>query len=399
MKSLKDKLSRLGGPPAAPSTGATSLARTVALRLEKGDAQASADELNGSCRVGEVALEMGRAAKGDALAALALDASLADVDAERLVYLDTETTGLSQGAGTLAFVIGLAFWRDAKLQVEQFVLKSPAEEPAILRRLIERLDKASGIVTFNGKSFDVPLLRTRCVLSRVRSGLPDLPHFDLVHCCRRIFKRSLSSFRLTAVERALAGLVRIGDISGEEAPLRYFTYLRTKDMRHIQPVIEHNRLDVLSMVAITGALAAAWNGHFSVAPTERVGLAETAHRYGDDERALSWAEEVSRAQVAPSLLGDAFELAARIHQRSGRFAHATAAMQAALENFRACGRAEDASEMHLALAKALEHRMKQPEEAIAHAAKTLSAEGAMLHERRLARLKRKLSAKELEAVT
>jgi uncharacterized protein len=140
------------------------------------------------------------------IAALALDPSLLDVDTKRLLFLDTETTGLAGGTGTLAFLVGLGWFEDRAFVVEQLLLTKPGEETPLLTELARRLQAASAIVTFNGKSFDWPLLRTRFVMNRMSAPAP--PHLDLLHMARRVYRQRLSSLKLKAVEEAVLDLER-----------------------------------------------------------------------------------------------------------------------------------------------------------------------------------------------
>src|SRR5690606_10056066 len=145
---------------------------------------------------------------------------LAACDPRRALYLDTETTGLAGGAGTVAFLVGLSFLEDGDLVTEQFLLRRMGEEAAIVARLSERIEQASMLVSFNGKSFDVPLLRTRAVMSRM-PALPERPHLDLVHVARRLHKRRLGSCNLTTIEQRILGFRRQGDIPSSEIAPRY----------------------------------------------------------------------------------------------------------------------------------------------------------------------------------
>ena len=176
-------------------------------------------------------------------------------DASRLVFLDTETTGLAGGTGTCAFLIGVGNVEGMKFVVQQFFLRDYPEEKALLEALAETLRTCEGIVTFNGKTFDVPLLETRYALARMKSPLDRLVHFDALHPARRLWKLRLESCKLTDLENAILGINREGDVPGAEIPAIYFDYLRTGDARGLQPVFYHNALDVVSLAALTVELA------------------------------------------------------------------------------------------------------------------------------------------------
>ena len=178
-------------------------------------------------------------------------------DASRLVFLDTETTGLAGGTGTCAFLIGIGKVEGMKFAVRQFFLRDYPEEKALLEALAEALGDCEGIVTFNGKTFDVPLLETRYALARMKTPLAGLVHFDALHPARRLWKLRLESCKLTDLENAILGISREGDVPGSEIPAIYFDYLRTGDARGLQPVFYHNALDVVSLAALTVELARA----------------------------------------------------------------------------------------------------------------------------------------------
>ncbi len=167
-------------------------------------------------------------------------------DASRLVFLDTETTGLAGGTGTCAFLVGIGNVEGMKFVVRQFFLRDYPEEKAMLEALAEALEPCQGIVTFNGKTFDVPLLETRYALARMKSPLDRLIHFDALHPARRLWKLRLESCKLTDLEEAILGISREGDVPGSEIPAIYFDYLRTGDARGLQPVFYHNALDVVT---------------------------------------------------------------------------------------------------------------------------------------------------------
>ena len=176
---------------------------------------------------------------------------------ERLVFLDTETTGLAGGTGTCAFLIGLGTVEGTQFVIRQFFLRDYPEEKVILRALAEILDSFDGLVTYNGKTFDVPLLETRYALARLKSPFARLLHLDALHPSRRLWRLRLESCRLTDLESAVLGIGREGDVAGSEIPGIYFDYLRTGDARGLQPVFYHNALDIITLAGVTVELARA----------------------------------------------------------------------------------------------------------------------------------------------
>jgi len=170
---------------------------------------------------------------------------------DETVFMDTETTGLSGGTGTYAFLVGIGFFDQGEFVVEQFLMRDQAEEREMLTLLRERLRRFRYLVSFNGKSFDLPLLEARFILSRLQPDVLALPHLDLLYPARRIWKRSLDSCRLSNLERELLGLERVDDVAGEMIPGIYFQYLQGKDPTRLKRVFYHNRLDILTLVALT----------------------------------------------------------------------------------------------------------------------------------------------------
>lgn len=187
----------------------------------------------------------------------------------RTIFIDLETTGLSGGAGTVAFLVGCGSFDMGAFQVRQFLLTSYASERALLSAVTEFFGGTDLIVTYNGKTFDVPVMETRWLFHRL--PMPDfsqdVPHFDMLHPARRLWSSRwltrlessgggdgalAAGCRLTTLERDVIGFRRIGDVSGFEIPGRFFQFLRTGDPRPLEPVLEHNRLDLISLAAVTG---------------------------------------------------------------------------------------------------------------------------------------------------
>jgi uncharacterized protein YprB with RNaseH-like and TPR domain len=175
-------------------------------------------------------------------------------EARDWLFLDTETTGLSGGSGTLAFLVGIARFRAGCLEVRQYLITRFSGEEAMLRRLAGDIAGGETLVSYNGKSFDLPLLATRLRLHRVENPLTDLPHLDLLHPVRRRFARQWDNCRLVTVERNLLGLARSGDLPGSEAPRAWLDYVRRGAWRPLQGVIRHNRLDLMSLAVLLPAL-------------------------------------------------------------------------------------------------------------------------------------------------
>lgn len=182
------------------------------------------------------------------------DPRLATLAFRDFVFLDTETTGLA-GAGTLAFMVGVAFFEPSSagdvLIVRQYFLRDHADEAAMLQKLDELLAAKVGLVTFNGRSFDVPLLDGRYLMNRMPGRLLDLPHIDLLPPARRLWRYRLDSCALVALEQDLLGIRRThDDVPGWLIPGLYHDYLRSGDARELVRVFYHNRIDLLTMITL-----------------------------------------------------------------------------------------------------------------------------------------------------
>jgi len=188
------------------------------------------------------------------IAVLANDPDLRGFDYRQAFFLDTETTGLAGGTGTVAFLIGIGWFEGDAFVTEQLFARDYAEERATLLYLRGLLREARFLVSFNGKAFDANLLAARFIMNRLPDPLAGLPHLDLLHPARRLLSHRLSDRRLGALEAAILGFEREGDIPGSEIPQRYFDWLRRRDGRLMADVFEHNRLDILSLAALAAHL-------------------------------------------------------------------------------------------------------------------------------------------------
>jgi uncharacterized protein YprB with RNaseH-like and TPR domain len=173
---------------------------------------------------------------------------------DQMMFLDTETTGLAGGAGTLVFLVGVGYFEGNEFFLRQYFLRDPAEEMGMLTLLQDDLEKAAGFVTYNGQAFDLPLLENRYVISlKKRLSLVASPNLDLLHVARRLWQRSLPDCKLSTVESHVLGVERTeADVPGAWIPGMYLDYLRTGDASEMSRVIYHNLIDVLSLVSLTG---------------------------------------------------------------------------------------------------------------------------------------------------
>jgi uncharacterized protein YprB with RNaseH-like and TPR domain len=325
--------------------------------------------------------------RGETMAELALDPDLSGIGAGNMLILDTETTGLMGGTGAVAFLIGLGWFEQGVFRLEQLLLKGFGQEAPMLQRVAERLSQFSHLVTYNGKSFDWPLLRTRFVMNRIPPP-PDPPHLDLLHCVRRVYKPRIKDVRLTDVEERILDFHREGDVDGSEIPELYLRFLRGDDRRLLLPVIEHNANDLIALAAIAGKVIR----HFEAVqcsddPRDHLAFARVASRASNRERALTFARAAVEGSGSDNVTVDALLLTAKLSRQSGDFAGSAGALNEALA---ASPDEQAAAFIHLSLAKLYEHRLRDLDLARHHARFSAEAEGDERNEKRLARIERKM---------
>jgi hypothetical protein len=361
---------------------------------------------------------------------------------DRFLFFDLETTGLSGGAGTCAFLIGFGWFEGEHFRTRQYFLSGYGHEPAMLRMAADALRARQAgagdlavaaqnaiaapgpspvcaaqdaiaaqdfspahrlvLTTFNGRTFDLPLIGNRYLLHRLASPFDCVPHLDLLHPARRLwryrpsaspggrdredglgygvrvtgrpsarpfartsrfdFAASAASCALGELELAILGVRRTGDVPGAEIPARYFHYVRTGDVRPLEPVLAHNRYDLLSLAALTGVVAhmleegpqAARNAH------ECVALGRLYERSGAADRAADCYEKAVKGDLAadadPAVQREALRRLACRHRRDARHDEAAAAWHRLLDLSVSHGE-PDVEALH-ALAVHHEHRLK-----------------------------------------
>ena len=210
------------------------------------------------------------------------------------MFFDLETTGLSGGAGTQAFLVGCGWFdADSGFVTRQFILTRYADERPLLETVSNELARAGALVTFNGKSFDAPLLETRFLFHRLAWTAGGLPHVDVLHPARQFWKRRgqvpEAPCSLVALEREVLGIRRTGDVPGFEVPGRYFHFVRTGDAGPLAAVLEHNRRDLLSLAALTARLfhVARAGAEAARDAREAMALGRVYARAGFDDRACA----------------------------------------------------------------------------------------------------------------
>ncbi|WP_373508875.1 ribonuclease H-like domain-containing protein [Thiocapsa sp.] len=294
-----------------------------------------------------------------------------------LVCLDTETSGLAGGTGTWAFMTGLLRARGDGWTLRQYLLSRLDGEPAYLEAIAAELTSAGLLVSYNGLSFDIPLLTTRFRLSGQANPLPALPHLDLLKPVRRAYGRIWPDCRLASVEQRLLGFKRKDDLPGSEAPAAWLAWLRAGEVTPLTGVLRHNRWDLLSLAALIPRLGevVADPGAFD-ADVRAVAAHHQAQ--GRSDQAFELLKSERRRLDAAGLMD-----LARLHRRRGDWDQA----RAIWDQLAAAGDAEARTE----LAKYHEHRTRDLRRALALARELPPGP---LKERRCARLNAKLDARD-----
>jgi uncharacterized protein len=335
----------------------------------------------------------------------------------RVLFIDVETTGLAGGAGTYAFLVGCGWFEGATFKVRQFLLARYGAERGLLEDVAGTAADAGALVTYNGKTFDVPLLETRFLFHRMTASFAGMPHVDILHSARRLWRTapyrplngagaSLGEARasccLDSLEESILGHVREDDVPGYAIPSRYFQYVRSGDERPLAAVLEHNRLDLLSLALLTARAAQLLEEGAEAAQTAREAyglgcLYLRAGRLEDARACFTRAESIelpaTDATADSCVSAEALRALAVLDRRSRRYDDAAAAWRRLLA-LRACPPRflQEASE---ALAVHHEHRERDLHLARDLARKSLqfatSGSRATAVRHRLTRLDRKLA--------
>ncbi len=211
-----------------------------------------------------------------------------DIPPSEWAFLDTETTGLAGGTGTCAFLVGVGRITPEGFRVRQFFMRDYGEEASVLDALTRHLAPFRVLITYNGRSFDQPLLETRYRLSRAPHPFGRLEHLDLLHGARRLWKLRFDSCRLVELEQQVLGFERQGDVPGALIPYVYFEYLRTGEMARLLPLFHHNSIDILTLACLTGIVPYAFKDPVG-APlrngAEMAGLGRWLREAGEAEQA------------------------------------------------------------------------------------------------------------------
>ncbi len=426
---LRDRLREIINTPALSPRAAPEAPRLPAFNHQARRPQDAVLEqtLGGSWRLREggrsflvarraaATLRYGRSAVGDLAGWLARSAGAAALLTGRatrapLVFFDLETTGLSGGAGTYAFLIGCGWFDDeGGFVTEQHLLVEPEAERSMLQTVAEGFGRAGALVSFNGKSFDAPVLETRYLFHRLEPPCSALPHVDVLHPARRFWGergddtalQGESPCSLVVLERQVLGARRANDVAGSEIPSRYFQFVRSGDVRLLTSILDHNRRDLLSLAGLTARLLHMLEHGPAEAGSAReaLGIGRVYQRAGLEERsreALAQAVRMSRAPfgVFDPVRIESLRALAIAWRRARQFDEAAACWQQVLDT-RGCP-ASVARAATEALAIHHEHRLRDLAGAKVFALRGLEIRKdrtwteAIHH--RLARIERKLGA-------
>ncbi len=290
-KLVKQNLRRNEKPAAPASREAPAAAQPFLVR----DFSYALDGRYGKVRLGSwLSLEPG------ALEVIAGGGEFASLDPRRAVFFDSETTGLAGGTGTVPFMLGFGFFSDQAFQVRIFVLLSLEREGEFLEAVARFLEEGgfSAVVTYNGKAFDFPLLETRYILQRRRSPLLGLPHLDFLFPARTIWRNTFDSRKLGYLGEMLLGLSRDDDVDGSDIPALYFSFLRSQAFSLIEPVVEHNAMDLVGLAAVV-LLGVLYLDDYSLAGDggEILGLGRLCERAGLLEKAENFYQAAKEASA------------------------------------------------------------------------------------------------------
>lgn len=301
---------------------------------------------------------------GPGLAELAGADLASDQDLGSAVFLDVESTGLGAGAGTYAFLVGVARIRDGEMCLRQYFLRGPEEEAAWAHLLAEELETCQLLVTFNGRSFDVPLLHTRFIMQRRSLPILAVPHLDLMWPARRLWRYLLPSCSLVSLEENLLDLHRVGDVPGREIPGIYNEYLSSGDAAPLVPVVSHNKLDVLSMASLAIRIRELLDPHRPTQPDHPavwLGLGRCQEKLGSPDAAEQAYREACRdtADEFGAARNEALRWLSRLFKREHRWDKAEPLWRTLVQQAHG-----DGIYPYEELAKHLEHREHRYEDAL-----------------------------------
>lgn len=288
-------------------------------------------------------------------------------DIEKALFLDTETTGLSGGAGTVAFLVGVGYVEKGRLTVEQLLMPTYAHEAEMLKRISELMADKDTVIHFNGKTFDMPLLKSRFTMNRMQDEYFELNQLDLLHPAKRLWKLRLGSCRLSNLEKEILGFEREGDIPGSEVPERYFSFLKTGDMALLEDIIDHNRQDIVTLMHLLLRLTDAYGCPEKAEDAmDQLSLGKALEKQGEWDQAqkmyrvaaMPRAVTTVRGMKNMDLGGEANMRLYHIYRRNRRYEQAEQVLECMIR------RRQMGAFPHIEMCKLYEHRLGKPKEAL-----------------------------------
>ncbi len=328
---------------------------------------------------------------GQTAALLGLDEAYGGFDPRRAVYLDTETTGLELATATIPFLVGVGFVEGDRFIIKQIFIDRIEKEKKVLRYLDDLLEDRGQFVTFNGKTYDIPLLKTRYIFNRLDTQFEKWLNLDLLHLVRRIYERRIQDCSLVSCERNVLGFHRENDIPGDMIPAVYVSFLRENRPGLLPLVFHHNIQDIVAMMALLGSLAllveSKPDDFESHSADDLLSMARLGMKQGHKQKAEQiWdymSESGAGTRKVESLVG-----LARLARRRQEYASAARLLDMALEE------EPGSSQIHLMLSKICEHDIQDYPKALEHARSAYGAEDEEKWYRRLQRIEKKLAKKD-----
>ena len=318
-------------------------------------------------------------------------------DIRRCLFLDTETTGLSGGAGTVAFLVGVGWVEGDALVIEQLMLREYADEPELIDRLSQRMAGFDSVCTYNGRNFDMPLLEARFTMNRMRDRWKTLENLDLLYPSRRAWKLRLGSCRLCNIETEVLGMAREDDLPGSEVPARFFQFMKTGEEALLDDIVRHNRQDIATLAKLLVRLCAV-NDRPDLITDQRdqFSMGKSLERQGE----LKPAREMYRASARPRPAGTLAALSGeriagsanwRLYALCRKSGDLAGAEDVLIQMLR---RRQMPGTVCVELAKLCEHRRKDYSRALEYARQSAlypDGETAEQLEKRLNRIQRKIT--------
>jgi len=275
---------------------------------------------------------------------------------DEIVFFDTETTGLAGGTGTVAFLVGIGRIVGDSFIVKQFFMNDYHQEPSVLTQFADALVGAKAVATYNGKSFDAPLIKTRSIMNRINIELDKYVHFDFLHACRRLYKMRLERMKLTDVEEHILGMTRDDDIPGSEIPEIFFRFLKYGQEHILEKVMEHNLNDIVSLAKIAAKLLEAYKAPHEIAfAQDKYCAARTLCQLGKTTAAEEIFSEIKDDMT------QAKEQLAYLKRKLGRYEEAAILFSELTQESRFEIKYE------IEIAKIMEHKLKKYEQALNYA--------------------------------